>query len=79
LKLAVTSTGLQVVKEQFKEDLGLTSYDHRRLTKQIVANEKLFDPKRIYSEGINLNKTLYKGKCHSNFLSFRVNCTGSCK
>lgn len=37
------------------------------MTKQIITNEKLFEPKRIYSEGISLNKTLYKGKTLPNF------------
>ena len=64
--LAVTSTGIEIIKRSKLEDeLAIHGQDHKRLTKQILANEKLFEPKRIYSEGINLNKTFYKGKAFS--------------
>ena len=65
-KLAVASTDIKVIKDQHNDDLSLQRYDHRRLTKQIVENEKIFEPKRIYTEGVNLNKTFYKGRCLFN-------------
>jgi hypothetical protein len=62
LKLAVTSAGFTVIKDKNFQDNAEQSKDHRLLTKQIVANQNHHEPKRIYTEGVNFNKTFYKGK-----------------
>ena len=64
MKLAVTSAGISVVRDNTLVEFA-TSNDIRLLTKQAAANDAHHQPKRIFTEGVNFNKTFYKGKRRS--------------